>query len=62
MEANQMDSTQAAEYLGIGKNNLRQLVFRKLLAPTGKEKRKSVFNIEDLERIKITRTPSVPSA
>ena len=62
MEANQMDSIQAAEYLGVGKSNLRQLVFRKLLVPVTKEKRRSVFNIDDLNRVKASRSPSVPSA
>lgn len=57
-----MDSIQAAEYLGITKNNLRQFVFRKALTPIAKEKRRSVFLIEDLDRIKISRTSSVPSA
>ena len=57
-----MDSIQAAEYLGITKNNLRQFVFRKVLVPVGKEKRRSIFNIDDLNQVKASRSPSVPSA
>jgi hypothetical protein len=53
---NVMDSTQAQAYLGITSNNLRQLVFRKLLIPVGKVKRRSLFNITDVERIKASRT------
>jgi hypothetical protein len=56
MEANVIDSKQAQEVLGISSSNLRQLVFRKLLVPVGKEKRRSVFNIADVERIKASRT------
>ena len=62
MEENIIDSHQAAELLGITHNNLRQLVFRKLLVPVGKVKRRSLFNITDVERIKADRKPSVPSA
>ena len=56
MEANVIDSKQAQEVLGISSSNLRQLVFRKLLVPVGKEKRRSLFNIADVERIKASRT------
>ena len=56
MEANVMDSKQAQEHLGISSSNLRQLVFRKLLVPVGKEKRRSLFNIADVERIKASRS------
>ena len=52
---NVMDSTQAQAYLGISSSNLRQLVFRKLLVPVGKDKRRSVFTVADLERIKASR-------
>lgn len=61
-ESNIIDSVKAAELLGISSNNLRQLVFRKLLLPIGKEKRRSLFNISDVERVKAVRSPSVPSA
>ena len=56
MEANVIDSKQAQEVLGISSSNLRQLVFRKLLVPVGKEKRRSLFNVADVERIKASRT------
>jgi DNA-binding transcriptional MerR regulator len=59
---NIVNSEQAAELLGISKNNLRQLVYRKLLAPVGKEKRRSLFNTEDVLKVKAARKPSVPSA
>jgi DNA-binding transcriptional MerR regulator len=62
MEENIIDSHQAAELLGITHNNLRQLVFRKLLVPVGKVKRRSLFNVADVERIKADRKPFVPSA
>jgi DNA-binding transcriptional MerR regulator len=59
---NVIDSEQAAELLGISKNNLRQLVYRKLLVPVGKQKRRSLFNVEDVAKVKAARKPSVPSA
>ena len=59
---NVIDSEQAAELLGISKNNLRQLVYRKLLVPVGKQKRRSLFNIEDVAKVKEARKPLVPSA
>ena len=59
---NVINSEQAAELLGITKNNLRQLVYRKLLVPVGKQKRRSLFNVEDVEKVKAARKPLVPSA
>jgi DNA-binding transcriptional MerR regulator len=59
---NAIDSEQAAELLGISKNNLRQLVYRKLLVPVGKQKRRSLFNVEDVEKVKAARKPLIPSA
>jgi DNA-binding transcriptional MerR regulator len=59
---NVIDSDKAAELLGITKNNLRQLVYRKLLVPVGKQKRRSLFNVEDVAKVKEARKPSVPSA
>ena len=58
---NVISSEEAAELLGITKNNLRQLVYRKLLVPVGKQKRRSLFNVEDVEKVKAARKPSVPS-
>jgi hypothetical protein len=59
---NVVNSEQAAELLGISKNNLRQLVYRKLLVPVGKQKRRSLFNVEDVEKVKAARKPLIPSA
>jgi DNA-binding transcriptional MerR regulator len=59
---NVINSEQAAELLGISKNNLRQLVYRKLLVPVGKQKRRSLFNVEDVAKVKAARKPLVPSA
>jgi hypothetical protein len=59
---NAIDSEQAAELLGITKNNLRQLVYRKLLVPVGKQKRRSLFNVEDVAKVKAARKPLIPSA
>jgi DNA-binding transcriptional MerR regulator len=56
-----VDSIYVSELLGITSNNLRQLVFRKVLVPTGKEKRRSLFKLEDVQRLKAVRTPYVPS-
>jgi hypothetical protein len=59
---NVIDSDKAAELLGITKNNLRQLVYRKLLVPVGKQKRRSLFNVEDVAKVKEARKPLIPSA
>lgn len=56
-----IDSINASLTLGITPNNLRQLVFRKLLIPVGKDKRRSLFRLADVQRIKEARTPIVPS-
>jgi len=56
-----IDSTTAAEMLGISSNNLRQLVWRKILTPQNRWKRKSLFNIIDVERVKALRTPVTSS-
>jgi hypothetical protein len=61
LQEGEVDSITVAEMLGITKNNLRQLVFRKLLVPVSKSKRRSVFLLSDVERVKASRTPSVPS-
>lgn len=62
LQEGEVDSITAAEMLGVSKNNLRQLVFRKILVPTGKHKRRSVFLLSDVEQVKASRTQSVPSA
>ena len=62
LQENEVDSITAVKMLGISKNNLRQLVFRKILVPVRKYKRRSVFLLSDVERVKASRTQSVPSA
>lgn len=57
-----VDSVRACEILGITSNNLRQFVFRKMLTPVAKHKRRSVFKTEDVMSLKASRTPSIPSA
>jgi hypothetical protein len=44
----QMDSIEVAAYLGITTNNLRQMVFKKKLLPSGKNGRRLVFNKSDV--------------
>lgn len=63
MENNEekIDSVKAAEVLGVSAVNLRQLVYRKILVPIGKEKRRSLFLAADVAQVKAARTPSVPS-
>ena len=56
MDENTVDSTQAQEILGISSSNLRQLVWRKMLVPVGKNKRRSLFNVADIERVKASRS------
>ena len=43
-----IDSEVAAMLLQISKANLRQLVLRKLLIPVGKEKKRSMFRLQDV--------------
>lgn len=43
-----IDSEVAAMLLGISKANLRQLVLRKLLSPVGREKKRSMFKLQDV--------------
>ena len=62
LQEGEVDSVTVAEMLGITKNNLRQLVFRKLLVPVSKTKRRSVFLLSDVERVKALRKPYIPSA
>jgi hypothetical protein len=56
-----VDSIGAAEMLGVTRNNLRQLVYRKILIPVGKEKRRSLFKMADVAQVKAARNPSIPS-
>lgn len=43
-----IDSEVAAMLLGITKNNLRQLVKRGLLTPVGRQKRRSMFALQNV--------------
>lgn len=43
-----IDSEVAAMLLGISKNNLRQLVYRKLLTPIGKSSRRNTFKLQEV--------------
>lgn len=46
-----IDSEVAAMLLGISKSNLRQLVLRKLLVPVGREKKRSMFQLQDIVKL-----------
>lgn len=46
--ADVMDSVEVAAYLNITPNNLRQMVFKKKLVPSGKKGRRLVFNKSDV--------------
>ena len=50
-----VDSSVAAMLLNINSNNLRQLVFRKILMPVGRQKRKSQFRLADVMALKAQR-------
>ena len=51
-EENLIDSEVAAMILGVSKNNLRQIVYRKLLKTQGRKNRKSLFMLDDIEKLK----------
>jgi hypothetical protein len=53
-----IDSLTVCEILGISKTNLRQIVFRKLLTPIGKYKRRSTFDRAQVEALKVSRSVS----
>lgn len=50
-----IDSEVAAMLLGISKNNLRQLVYRKELVPVGRHKRRSRFLLADVLALQTRR-------
>jgi hypothetical protein len=50
-----IDSEVAAMLLGVNKNNLRQIVHRKILVPQGRQKRKSCFRLADVMALKTHR-------
>lgn len=51
-----IDSEVAAMLLGISKNNLRQLVYRGLVAPVGIAKRRNLFRLQDILEIQTRRS------
>jgi len=54
-----IDSSVAAMLLNINSNNLRQLVFRKMLVPVGRQKRKSEFRLADVLALQARRSKTV---
>ena len=48
MEGQEIDSEVAAMLLGITTTNLRQLVYRKVLVPVGRAKRRNTFRLSDV--------------
>lgn len=54
-----IDSEVAAMLLGISKNNLRQLVYRKALVPQGRQKRRSRFLLADVLALQTRRGKTV---
>lgn len=52
MEENLIDSEVASMILGVSKNNLRQMVYRKMLVPQGRKNRKNLFILEDVNSVK----------
>ncbi len=54
-EENLIDSEVASMLLGVSKNNLRQIVYRKLLTAQGRKNRKSLFLLDDVEKLKAAK-------
>jgi hypothetical protein len=54
-----IDSTVAAMLLNINTNNLRQLVFRKMLVPVGRQKRRSEFRLADVLALQTRRSRNI---
>lgn len=50
-----IDSEVASMLLGVTKNNLRQLVYRKELVPQGRHKRRSRFLLREVLALKTQR-------
>lgn len=60
-EENLVDSEVAAMMLSVSSNNLRQMVFRKVLTSKGRKKRKSLFLLDDIYALqKANEKPSTP--
>jgi DNA-binding transcriptional MerR regulator len=51
-----IDSEVAAMLLGISKNNLRQLVYRKLLTPVGRSSRRNMFKLQEVLEFQTRRS------
>lgn len=51
----EIDSSQAAELLGVNLNHLRQIVFKKKLTPVGKKGRRASFRKSDVLALKSVR-------
>lgn len=51
-----IDSEVAAMLLGISKNNLRQLVYRKLLTPVGRSSRRNTFKLQEVLEFQTRRS------
>lgn len=54
-EENLIDSEVASMILGVSKNNLRQIVYRKILMAQGRKNRKSLFLLDDVEKLKAAK-------
>jgi hypothetical protein len=54
-----IDSTVAAMLLNINTNNLRQLVYRKMLVPVGRQKRRSEFRLADVLALQTRRSRDI---
>ena len=55
MDENLVDSEVASMILGVSKNNLRQMVYRKLLIAQGRKNRKSLFLLDDVNTLKAAK-------
>lgn len=57
-----IDSEVAAMLLGVSKNNLRQLVYRKLLTPIGRSNRRNMFKLQEVLEFQTRRSSGKTSA
>lgn len=57
-----IDSEVAAMLLGVSKNNLRQLVYRKLLTPVGRSNRRNMFKLQEVLEFQTRRGSGKTSA
>ena len=56
---NLIDNEVAAMLLGVNKNYLRQMVYRKQLVPVGRQRRRSIFLLSDVLALQTRRNKSV---